>query len=615
MKSHLFASQRTRKIWLAVLASTLGTALMTVLVVWVEAARNTDLADASAGITNITQEFDDRASPDLRFRDVAGEMGIVMQHGPGPRGRQLPEDTGSGLAWGDYDGDGDWDLYIVNFAGPLGQSPHPGGTNRLYRNDGDRFTDVTVAAAVADLDGFGMGATFADFDDDGDQDLYVTNFGANRLYRNRGDGTFDEIAGVAGVADASWSTGAAWGDFDRDGFLDLYVCNYVDYDVGDMAAQCTALSPAGQYSIPFTLNPNSFDPAPNRLYRSRGDGTFEEVADECWVSDPSGRSFSASFCDLDGDGWLDLYVTNDVSENKLFRNLQGDDQAIGDGVAAPAGFVDISAETGTADPRGSMGLSVGEFGPLMGLDDALPDLFFTNWLAQENALLQSVHTRWGTHEYRDKAREVRLGEVSLDMVGWGCGIADLDLDGRPDLLVANGNTLECPEDPLRLITQPLLVFWNDGRHFRNVASRIGGAVARPHAARGLAIADFDGDGDSDFAVNVNRGQPLLVRNDTHLGNESLRIRLRGASAACFGAKVEVLSDRHRQVQWWRADASYLSGHAPELVFGLGRAGAASQISVTWADGTASVLQQVATGMLTITHTGTSIPVTASARAE
>ena len=585
-------SRRQRRVWGSIGATLLGCGVLTGVGLWVQSSRDTDLEDPTAGVT-ANFKGSQVASP-IRLRDVARELGVVMRHGPGPRGRALVEDTGSGVAWCDYDMDGDWDLYLVSFPGPLRGQPDPAGSNRLFRNDGGRFTDVTEAAGVGDADGFGMGATFADYDDDGDPDLYVTNYGPNRLYRNLGDGTFEEIAAQAGVDDPLWSAGAAWGDFDRDGHLDLYVCNYVDYD--DTGVE-PAQTPGGNaYSVPFTLNPNSFDPQPNRLYRNLGDGTFQDVAEHCRVDNPEGRSLAATLCDLDGDGWLDLYVNNDVSTNKLYRNLG---MTIADG--GPVQFFDLSAMTGTADPRGSMGLSVGEIGAMTGEPDGFPDLFITHWVAQENAFYQSVTAEVGKLEYRDKTRRLRLGEISIDTVGWGSALVDLDLDGRLDIAVANGSTLEHEDRPLGLVAEPSFIFWNVGKHFADVAPGSGAALARPHRARGLAAADFDGDGDVDLAISMNRGQPLLLRNETEAGNTSPTVTLRGPAAACFGARVTLQVAGEKQMRWWGADVTYLGMHATDLIFGLGEHGRAEVVNVSWSDGSETKLTDVAAGSVVVVH--------------
>ncbi len=300
-------SQRKRKAWLSLWYTLVGIVVVTGLVGLLERRRDTDLTDPTAGVTSRFKDSEEVEKSNIRFRDVAETMGVVMRHGPGLRGRALPEDTGSGIAWGDYDGDGDWDLYAVNYPGALGKEPNSTGANRLYRNDGGHFTDVTETAGVGNLEGFGMGASFADYDSDGDVDLYVTNFGPNRLYQNGGDGTFKEVAEEAGVADPLWSAGVAWGDFDKDGHLDFYVCNYVHYDAIGFEPEPEVGSSFGMYEAPFTLNPNSFNSQPNRLYRNRGDGTFEEMAEICAVSNPDGRSLGATFCDLDGDAAIQLF--------------------------------------------------------------------------------------------------------------------------------------------------------------------------------------------------------------------------------------------------------------------------------------------------------------------
>ena len=580
---------RKQKIALSLGLVLVGTGLLVGVGLLVAAGRDTDQGDPTKGLT---AAFRGEAvnAPAMRFVDVASRVGIVMRHGSGARSRSLPEDTGSGLAWSDVDGDGDFDLYVVNFSRTTASESDVGAraaSNKLFRNDEGTFVDITGDAGVGDAAGFGMGATFADYDDDGDEDLYVTNMGPNKMFRNRGDGTFEDVSAKIGVADYGWSTGAAWGDYDRDGNLDLYVCNYLKYDTEGMGSAVTVGRADGAYKVPFTLNPNAFDPQPNRLYRNRGDGTFEEVANKTGVHNPAGRSLAASFCDLDGDGWLDLYVNNDVSANRLYINQFGN---------AKQRFSEIGVTTGTADPRGSMGLSIAEMGALSNVEDGLPDLFISHWVAQENALYLSLLRSGGKLEYRDKTRRVRLGEISLDTVGWGCALTDFDRDGRLDLAIANGSTLEHKSDVTRLVAEPVFLMWNAGTSFANIAPAAG--IRDLYNARGLAVADYDGDGDVDFAISVNRGAPLLLRNETETLNRGIALRLDAPAALSFGARIEVEANDAKQIRWWGADVSFCSRHAPEMIFGLKNATSAT-VRVTWSDGTVSERANVAPGRVVL----------------
>jgi hypothetical protein len=248
-----------------------------------------------------------------------------------------------------------------------------------------------------------------------------------------------------------------------------------------------------------------------------------------------------------------------------------------------------------------MGLSIADVTGADGIPDGRADMFITHWVAQENALYQAVLYPGGALEYLDKTRALRLGEISTDAVGWGCVLADFDLDGLVDLAVANGSTLETSADRLLLRPERMFLFNNRGSRFLDVAPVAGKTIAGERVARGLAAADFDGDGDVDLAVSVNRGNPILLRNDTATDHRSLIVQLTAAPASLFGARIEVEVGDQTHTRWYGADVSFLSMHAPEVVFGLGDASAANSVRVVWADGSETELSDVPAGRVTMEH--------------
>jgi tetratricopeptide (TPR) repeat protein len=539
--------------------------------------------------------------PRIAFTDAAEEAGLEFRHFSGTRSVQLPEDMGSGATWGDYDDDGDPDLFLVNMQGPLphgepagvpqtGAAPEAGRAlqsgavrSALFRNEGrGRFSDVTDAAGL-DVSGWGLGAAWGDYDGDGRLDLFVSRYGTNRLFRNRGDGTFDDVTRATGTGglEGFW-TSASWADYDRDGDLDLYVCGYVRYRY-DAALQGRS-SLQYQAQVPFTLNPSTYEPERNLLYRNEG-GRFREVARQAGVDNPTGRSLSAAWADFDLDGWPDLYVANDVSDNAMFHNR-------GDGT-----FTDVSHSAWVADHRGAMGLAIGDWD-----DDGDFDIFITHWLAQENALYENQRgkvaaTAREPMHFVDAADQRGLGQIALDFVGWGTEFFDYDNDGRLDLLVVNGSTFQREEDPSLLVPMRNQLFWNAGRErgFFEVGAVSGPSFPVENVGRGAAVADYDQDGDLDAVVAVNGGPARLLRNDGGDANGFLRLVLRGrrparggahaTSTFAPGAIARVTAGSVTRMQVVGSGPSYLGSSPPgELHFGLGDAGTVERLEVTWPSG-------------------------------
>lgn len=535
-------------------------------------------ASRPEGITSALERPLPEDYPRVAFTDGAGDAHLAFRHFPGERTTQLPEDMGSGAAWGDYDDDGDDDLFLVNISGPLGPDGHVAvntPSSRLFRNDGGRFTDVSPDAGIA-VGGLGMAAAWGDADGDGRLDLLVTSYGGLQLLRNRGDGTFEDRTAASGLAGyrGFWA-GASWADYDRDGDLDVYVCGYVRYQVvPTLAGQASRQFEA---EVPFALNPSSFPAERNLLLRNDGRGRFVDVAEAAGVSNPAGRSLSAAWADFDGDGWIDLYVANDISDNALFRNL-------GEGV-----FEDVSHASWVADPRGAMGLAVGDWDR-----DGDFDIFVTHWLAQENALYSNqrftpARKTAGRLTFMDIADQKGVGQVALDFVKWGTAFFDYDNDGRLDLLSVNGSTFQDPAQPRHLIAMPHQLFWNrdDRDGFHEVGAVSGDVFAKRTVGRGAAVADYDADGDLDVVVVNHGGQASLWRNDGGTARHWLKVRVRGGgrNRFAFGALVSVTTaDGVTQQQQIGAQPSYLSQHSLTAHFGLGAHEVVEQITVRFLNG-------------------------------
>jgi hypothetical protein len=551
-------------------------------------------------IEGVTSTLDRRLPPEVpnvRIVDASESAGIDFRHFPATRTSQLPEDMGSGVSWGDFDGDGWDDLYLANLSGSLAQigTQREGapGRNALLRNTQDgRFEDVSHEAGV-DLDCLCLGSVWGDYDNDGDLDLFVTAYGKNRLFSNRGDGTFEEATVSAGVEgrDGFWA-GASWADYDRDGWLDLYVTGYVRF-VRGRRGETTM-----QYDVesPASINPSSFEPERNLLYRNNSDGTFAEVGEKAGVDNPTGRSLSAAWADFDSDGWVDLYVANDVSDNVFFRNR-------GDGT-----FEDISLQALVADYRGAMGLAVADWDGDLDLD-----LFVTHWIAQENALYSNLSGDRGSRpgqgmgllRFIDVADRFGLGQIALDVVGWGTFFFDYDNDGRADLFVANGSTLQRRDDPSQMIPMENLLFWNGGpeQGFYEVSGIAGSVFDSARVSRGAAFSDYDRDGDLDVAVSVHGGRLLFLNNQGHPSNHWLGVRLSGKSSNRhgLGSRILVFAGTLELVQEVGSQPSYLSQNTNVAHFGLGSQQRIDTLEVRWPSGRVTRLTDVDVDQVVTVH--------------
>ncbi len=540
-------------------------------------------------VEGITAQLDRRIPPDyprVTFTETAEQAGISFQHFSGQRSTQLPEDMGSGAAWGDYDNDGNEDLFVVNICGPLTPNQTEAAKSpascKLYRNNGDgSFSDLTEQAKLS-LRIWGMGAAWGDFDGDGRLDLVVTSYPALFLFHNNGDGTFSDVSASSGLGRQKgfWS-GASWADYDRDGDLDLYVCGYVQYHFDP--ADWNKVSAQFKAEVPFTLNPSSYKPERNLLFRNNGDGSFTEVAKQAGVDNLEGRSLSAAWCDFDDDGLVDLYVANDVSDNALFKNL-------GNGK-----FADVSHSAWVADYRGAMGLAIGDWD-----GDGDFDIFITHWLAQENALYNNMRIAFrggkpGKMVFMDVADQYGLGQSSLEYVKWGTAFFDYDNDGKPDLFVVNGSTFQDEKDKHLLVPMRHLLFWNRGdpEGFFETSPVSGAIFQQKTVGRGAAFADYDNDGDVDIFVVNHNGRAWLLRNDGGNQNHWLKVKLRGQKNRFgVGAKVRVMVGDKMQTQQIGSQPSYLSGNSLIAHFGLGTAETVDSVIVTFPSGKVAQQQGV-----------------------
>ncbi len=525
------------------------------------------------------------------FRDVTLAFGLRFHHENGATGkRYFVETNGSGAAWLDYDGDGDLDLYLVQGAAKPGFKPNKLLRNSLLRNDlasdGERrFVDVTESAHVGGNGCHGMAAAAADYDRDGDCDLYVTNFGPDVLYRNEGDGSFTDATGQAGLADGDrYHSSCAWADFDGDGDLDLYVVGYVDFRLDD-GKVCGDVSRGAQYQT--YCHPDVYDGIDDALYRNDGDGTFTDVSKEAGLAGRKGKGLGVAVADFDDDGDVDLFVANDSDVNFLWRN----DSTAGGGLR----FTDVASRLGVdfngeGRTQSCMGAA---FGDVDGDGDL--DLFTVN-------LSNEYNTLWLLErgEYRDRSYASGLAAPSLPLVGFGTLIADLDNDGDQDVVVANGHVLDNAELVLTGTTyrQPASLYWNDGEGRFRLATVLeaGSYFGEPHVGRGLAAADFDDDGDLDLLFTNNHEEAHLLLNELGSFRSWIGFKLTGtrSNRDSIGAEVRVSSGGKSLLRTVRGAESYLCSHDLRVLVGLGDEPGPVTAEIRWPSGARQELHGLAT---------------------
>ncbi len=518
--------------------------------------------------------------PPVTFTDITREAGINFVHVNGSTGEKLmPETIGSGVAFIDYDNDGDQDLLLVNSRWWPGEERKPAPTLALYRNDGhDHFSDVTAEAGLK-ITCFGMGAAVGDYDNDGWTDLYITTLGKNILLRND-HGRFVDVTGKAGVAglDTDWSTAAAFIDYDNDGDLDLFVGNYVLWSRKidlEIDFQLTGLGRA------FGA-PNHFTGANNRLYRNDGNGRFTDVSTAAGitVTDPSsgmpeGKALAVAPVDYDHDGWIDLFVSNDTVRNFLYHNL-------GNGHFEEIGALEGIAYDRNGKATGAMGIDAAYYRNNKDLGVGMGNF--------ANEMSSLFVTEDGHAPFADEAILEGFGPASRLALTFGLFFFDYDLDGRLDLFQANGH-LEGDINvvqPSQTYAQRPQLFWNCGDACRNrfILAKNTGDLAMPLVGRGAAYADIDGDGDLDIAVLQNGRRAVLFRNDQKLGHHWLRVKLEGRTVnrSAIGAMLTLTSGGVTQRRFVMPTRSYLSQVELPVTFGLGEGSKVDSLQVTWPNG-------------------------------
>ncbi len=497
-----------------------------------------------------------------RFQEVAEELGIHFTYSTGKTGRSLMvEATGGGAGWLDYDGDGRLDLYLCQGGNPASETPEREPSDQLYRQaESGQFLCETDFAGISERR-YSQGVAVADFDDDGFDDLYVTNVGRDTLWRNQGDGTFQDVTLAAGVADSLWSTSAAWADLDGDGNLDLYVCNYVDYDPYDPVL-CV-----GKSGRPGTCHPKQLNAVPDECYINQGDGTFTGEALARGLFGPDGKGLGVVIADFTNDGLPDVYVANDTTPNFLFVN-QGQGQFIESANSLGC------AVSGEGLMQASMGVALGDYD-----HNGWLDLYCTNFTREANTLYKNL----GSVGFKDVTGLVGLYVPTLTKLGFGTVMTDFNQDGHEDIFITNGHVDDWRERGDDHEMNPLL-FSFEGPRFVDCSATAGEFFTHKMIGRGVALGDFDDDGDWDLAVVHQNSPSAILRNDSERGNW-LKLRcIATNNRRGLGTRVVLHQGESTLTQELAGGVSYCSAHEAALIFGLGNNSSPVDLEVRWPNG-------------------------------
>ena len=506
-------------------------------------------------------------SPPAQFVDITRQAGIQFTHNNGATGKKyLPETLGSGAAFLDFNNDGLQDVLLVNGK----------GISKLYRNNGNSaFTDATAGSGL-DVSMTGMGAAAVDYDNDGSVDIYITALEGDRLFHNEGRGKFKDVTRTAGISNADFGTSAAWLDYDHDGRVDLFVANYVQWSP-ETDIRCSLDGRTKSY-----CTPESYKGTSSKLYRNKGNGLFEDATRGAGLYDPTSKSLGIAVVDIDLDGWSDILVANDTQPNKLYHNLKNgtfQEEGVRSGVAF--------SEEGVA--RGAMGVDSSDYD-----QSGLPSIAIGNFTGQ---MLGLYHNE-GNGLFVDEAPRSSIGRASLLSLAFGLFFFDYDLDGRPDLFVANGHIEDQIEkiQPRVKYRQAPHLFRNLGNHrFEDVAARVGPGLDRPIVGRGAAYGDIDNNGTLDILVTTNGGPAYLYRDRYTGPNHALKVRTIGVKSNRdgIGARVRVRTQAGWQWQVVKTGSSYCSQSELPLTFGLGTSASADAVEVYWPAGSREVFSNVA----------------------